>query len=82
MNRLLRFSSARLALAYFPLTGFVLALFAVPLWYAWRVNLSTFRPMSRVRPPTTTRYKGGDFAAWKQPALFAAELRAAFKSLP
>jgi len=41
MNRLLRFSPARLALAYFLLT--VLALFAIPLWYAWRVNLSTSR---------------------------------------
>jgi signal transduction histidine kinase len=43
MNRLLRFSPARLALAYFLLTVLVLALFAIPLWYAWRVNLSTFR---------------------------------------
>jgi pimeloyl-ACP methyl ester carboxylesterase len=25
--------------------------------------------------------KGGHFAAWEQPELFAAELRAAFKSL-
>jgi len=26
--------------------------------------------------------KGGHFAAWEQPMIFAAELRAAFKSLP
>jgi hypothetical protein len=25
------------------LSVFVLALFAIPLWYAWRVNLSTFK---------------------------------------
>jgi pimeloyl-ACP methyl ester carboxylesterase len=25
--------------------------------------------------------KGGHFAAWEQPALFAAEMRAAFRSL-
>jgi hypothetical protein len=25
--------------------------------------------------------KGGDFAAWEEPELFSAELRAAFKSL-
>ena len=43
MNRLLRFSPARLALAYFRLTVLVLALFAIPLWYAWRVNLSPLR---------------------------------------
>ncbi len=43
MKRLLRFSPARLALAYFLLAVLVLALFAIPLWYAWRVNLSTFR---------------------------------------
>ena len=43
MNRLLRFSPARLALAYFLLTVLVLALFAIPLWYAWRVNLSPLR---------------------------------------
>src|SRR3989442_16002145 len=43
MNRLLRFSPARLALAYFRLTVLVLALFAIPLWYAWRVTLSPLR---------------------------------------
>jgi len=43
MNRLLRFSPARLALAYFRLTVLVLALFAILLWYAWRVNLSPLR---------------------------------------
>lgn len=30
---------------------------------------------------TTEVDKGGPFAAWEQPELFAAELRAAFKSL-
>ena len=43
MIRLFRFSPARLALAYIGLSVLVLALFAIPLWYAWRVNLSTFR---------------------------------------
>jgi PAS domain S-box-containing protein len=32
-----------LALAYIALSVLVLALFAIPLWYAWRVNRSTFR---------------------------------------
>src|SRR5215475_9225697 len=43
MIRLFRFSPARLALAYIALSVLVLALFAMPLWNAWRVNLSTFR---------------------------------------
>src|SRR5207247_8154170 len=43
MNRLLRFSPVRLALAYFLLTVLVLSLSAIPLWYAWRVNLSHLR---------------------------------------
>ncbi len=43
MIRLFRFSPARLALAYIALSVLVLALFAMPLWYAWRVNRSTFR---------------------------------------
>ena len=38
-----RFSPSRLALVYIALSVFVLALFAIPLWYAWRVNISTFR---------------------------------------
>ena len=41
MNRLSRFSPARLALTYITLS--VLALFAIPLWHSWCVNLSTFR---------------------------------------
>ena len=43
MIRFFRFSPSRLALAYIVLSLFVLALFAIPLWSAWRVNLSTFR---------------------------------------
>jgi PAS domain S-box-containing protein len=43
MIRFFHFSPSRLALAYIALSVFVLALFAIPLWYAWRVNLSTFR---------------------------------------
>jgi PAS domain S-box-containing protein len=38
-----RFSPSRLALVYIALSVLALALFAIPLWYAWRVNLSTFR---------------------------------------
>src|SRR5207247_1370670 len=38
-----RFSPSRLALTYIALSALVLALFAVPLWYEWSVNLSTFR---------------------------------------
>jgi hypothetical protein len=43
MIRLFRFSPTRLALAYIALSVLVLALFAMLLWNAWRVNLSTFR---------------------------------------
>src|SRR6266542_5980169 len=43
MIRFFRFSPSRLALAYVALSVLVLALFAVPLWYGWRVNISTFR---------------------------------------
>jgi PAS domain S-box-containing protein len=43
MIRFFRFSPSRLALIYIVLSLFVLALFAIPLWYAWRENLSTFR---------------------------------------
>ena len=43
MIRLFPFSPSRLALAYVALSVLALALFAIPLWYAWRVNLSTFR---------------------------------------
>ena len=37
---------SRLALAYIALTVSVLALFAVPLSYAWNANIGTFRPTS------------------------------------
>jgi PAS domain S-box-containing protein len=43
MLRFFPFSPSRLALAYVALGVFVLALFAIPLWYAWRVNIVTFR---------------------------------------
>ena len=43
MIRFFRFSPLRLALAYVALSVVVLALFATPLWYAWRVNISTFK---------------------------------------
>ena len=43
MIKFFRFSPTRLALAYIALSVLALALFAIPLWYAWRVNLSTFR---------------------------------------
>ncbi len=41
--RFFRFSPSRLAAGYVVLCVVVLALFAVPLWYAWRVNYSTFK---------------------------------------
>ncbi|MEA3156820.1 MAG: hypothetical protein QOK44_4409, partial [Betaproteobacteria bacterium] len=43
MMRFFRFSPSRLALSYIVLSVLVLALFAVPLWYMWSVNISTFR---------------------------------------
>ncbi len=43
MIRLFRFSPSRLAIGYVALSVLVLALFAIPLWYAWGVNLSTFK---------------------------------------
>lgn len=38
-----RFSPSRLALSYVALSILMLALFAIPLWYAWSVNLPTFK---------------------------------------
>ncbi len=43
MIRVLRFSPSRLALGYIALSVLALCLFAIPLWSAWRVNLSTFK---------------------------------------
>ena len=43
MTRIFRFSPSRLAFAYILLSVLVLALFAIPLWYAWNVNISTFK---------------------------------------
>ena len=47
MIELFRFSPSRVALSYVSLSVLVLALFAVPLWYAWSVNLSTFKEYVR-----------------------------------
>jgi len=43
MIRLLRFSPSRLALGYIALSAVALALLAAPLWYAWRINIGTFK---------------------------------------
>jgi hypothetical protein len=43
MIRFFRFSPSRLALSYIALSVLMLVLFAVPLWYVWNVNISTFR---------------------------------------
>ena len=43
MTELFRFSPSRLALAYVALSALALALFAIPLWYAWSVNIAMFR---------------------------------------
>src|SRR5262249_9721264 len=43
MSRFFRFSPSRLALVYIGLGVLELALFAVPLWYAWRANIAAFR---------------------------------------
>ena len=43
MSRFFRFSPSRLALVYIALSVLAIALFAIPLWYGWRANISTFR---------------------------------------
>ncbi len=43
MMRLLRFSATRIALVYIALGVLALALLAVPMWFAWRANLTTSR---------------------------------------
>jgi hypothetical protein len=43
MIKFFRFSPSSLALAYVALSVLVLASFAIPLRYGWRVNISTFR---------------------------------------
>src|SRR5215467_14103938 len=43
MIEFVRFSPSRLALSYVALSVVVLAMFAIPLWYAWSVNLTTFK---------------------------------------
>jgi len=43
MIKFFRFSPSRLALVYIALSVLAIALFAIPLWNAWRVNISTFR---------------------------------------
>lgn len=39
----MRFSASRLALCYVAFSVLVLALFAIPLWYGWRMNYGTLR---------------------------------------
>jgi signal transduction histidine kinase len=43
MNRLLRSSAFRLSIGYIAVSIAVLALFAAPLWYAWRQNVEQVR---------------------------------------
>src|SRR5262245_34203232 len=43
MTNVIRFSPSRIAVSYVVLSVVVLSLFAIPLWYMWGVNLSTFR---------------------------------------
>ena len=43
MIKFFRFSPSRLALVYIALSVLAIALLAIPLWNAWRVNISTFR---------------------------------------
>ena len=43
MSRFFRFSPSRLAFVYIALSVLAIALFAIPLWYGWRANISTFR---------------------------------------
>jgi PAS domain S-box-containing protein len=43
MIRFARFSPSKVALSYIALSVLVLFFFAVPLWYAWTVNIGTFR---------------------------------------
>ncbi len=45
--RLFRFSPSRLALVYIVLSVLVLSVFALPLWYVWRLNYSTLRTYVR-----------------------------------
>ena len=43
MNRFLRSSAFRLSIGYIAVSIAVLALFAAPLWYAWRQNVEQVR---------------------------------------
>src|SRR4030095_10088881 len=43
MVRLFRISPSRLALGYIALSVLALALFAIPLWFAWKANVATFK---------------------------------------
>jgi formate hydrogenlyase transcriptional activator len=43
MSRFFRFSPSRLAFVYIALSVLAIGLFAIPLWYGWRANISTFR---------------------------------------
>src|SRR5262249_2069428 len=62
MSRFFRFSPSRLALVYIGLGVLALALFAVPLWYAWRANIATFREYvggEQTRNVSETFYRQG-----------------------
>jgi len=43
MNKLFRVTPSRLAIGYIALGVLALAILAVPLWYVWKVNLSTLK---------------------------------------
>ena len=58
MIGLFRFSPSRLALVYVALSALVLGLFAIPLWYVWRVNYSTLRTYIDADAFYTTKPQG------------------------
>ncbi|HYR35608.1 MAG TPA: hypothetical protein VEQ87_15045, partial [Burkholderiales bacterium] len=43
INKLFRVTPSRLAIGYIALGVLALAILAVPLWYVWKVNLSTLK---------------------------------------
>jgi len=50
-----RFSPSRLALVYVALSALVLGLFAIPLWYVWRVNYDLLVEQRRPSRASSTR---------------------------
>src|ERR1700750_3189288 len=78
MSSFFRFSPSRLALVYIVLGVLALALFAVPLWYAWRANIATFREYVggvQTQNFSETFYRQG-------PQGLTAAIRARLKNLP